>query len=283
MRKVLLACDGPHFSSAAFDFIRHMNEEENVMVTGVFLSSASQPSLWKYTNGITGPLMLPVAEPATVVAGSIAQFEAACLREGMDYCIHKDDEDFAIRELKEESRFADLLLVGSSCFYSTSKGHPNAYLMALLQEAECPVIAVPETYQYPEKIVLTYDGSASSVFAIKQFAYLFPQWKHKPTLLVFAGKGNALPYQVHMEELASRHFTDLTIEQLPIDPLKYMTTWLENNKNTIVVTGSAGHAGWLSLFTKKDFVTELLEDHHEHFLYEQKLDGNCLPVFISHR
>ena len=285
MRKVLLACDGPHFSDKAFEFIRHMNEEEKVLATGVFLATAESPALWNYASGATGPLMLPVEEDSdhTNVSSSVRHFEELCRKNDIEYRIHTDNNEFAIKELKEESRFADLMVIGTSCFYANRKEHPNSYLMDVLHESECPVLAVPESYTYPGKIVLTYDGSASSVHAIKQFIYLFPEWKDKPAILVFAGNQEKIPYQVSMEELASRHFNDLAIQQLPIDAVKYLTVWLENERDAIIVTGSSGRSRWTPLWGRKDFLSELLEDQHEHYLYEQKLEGNCLPVFIAHR
>jgi nucleotide-binding universal stress UspA family protein len=285
MRKIILACDGPHFSEKAFDFVRQMNEEECVLVTGVFLASAAKNTLWNYASGLTGPLLVPVAEEFEhpEVADSIHHFVDLCQRNNIEYRVHQDDHEFAIRELKEESRFADVLVIASGCFYSNIKGHPNGYLLDVLQESECPVLVIPESYAYPQRVVLAYDGSSSSVFAIKQFIYLFPEWKSKPALLVYAGEGNEVPYQEAIEELASRHFGDLTIQVLPIDPVKYMSTWLENERDAIIVTGCTGRSRWSTFFGKKDFVNEILGDQQAHYLYEERLDGNCLPLFIAHR
>jgi hypothetical protein len=95
MRKVLLACDGPHFSDKAFEFIRHMNEEEKVLATGVFLATAESPALWNYASGATGPLMLPVEEDSdhTSISWSVRHFEELCRKNDIEYRIHTDNKE----------------------------------------------------------------------------------------------------------------------------------------------------------------------------------------------
>ena len=49
------------------------------------------------------------------------------------------------------------------------------YLKDVLHDVACPVLLVPEKFDFPESVILAYDGSEESVYAIKQFAYLFPE------------------------------------------------------------------------------------------------------------
>ena len=118
---------------------------------------------------------------------------------------------------------------------------------------------------------MLYDGSKSSAYAIKQFTYLFPRLCTNKTLLLYAGenKENEIPEQVNMEELAARHFPDLTLFKLEIDPYKYLDTWAADRKNAILVSGSFGRSAFSQLF-HKSFITEILRLHR-------------LPVFIAHR
>ena len=39
-----------------------------------------------------------------------------------------------------------------------------------VHDAECPVLIVPEDCPFPVNVILAYDGSDDSVFAMKQFA-----------------------------------------------------------------------------------------------------------------
>jgi hypothetical protein len=287
MKKILFACDGEHFSQGAFDFVRRLNEDEPLLLTGVFLSNAEFSSLWSYANGLSGPLFVPVVEQPDqdALSRSIRHFEQLCQQQGIEYRIHRDHFDFALSELKRETRFADLLVIGSQCYYENLKGVPNPYLQDTIYHAECPVVIVPENFLYPQSVILTYDGTASSVAAIKQFMYLFPEWRTKRSLLVVAGVADenaAIPYQTEIEEWASRHFSDLTIVPLCIDPSKYFTTWIENEKGAMLVCGKQGKGNWFSFF-RKNFLEEVLQDQAKHEFFEQELEGNQLPIFIGGR
>ena len=84
-----------------------------------------------------------------------------------------------------------------------------------LQHTECPVMVVPEKFHFPSLNLLAYDGSTSSVFAIKQFAYLFPDLCDNKTILVYAAEETEdIPAEVNIEELAASHFSNLAITVL---------------------------------------------------------------------
>jgi hypothetical protein len=132
MKKVLLAFDSTHFSEGAFEFARRMNEMNSILLTGVFLPQVDYANLWSYSGGgISGPLYVPLVEgaDADAVAKSIERFELSCQKNDINYRVHKDFYDFALPELKKETRFADLLIIGSESFYENlGTGDPNDYL-----------------------------------------------------------------------------------------------------------------------------------------------------------
>ncbi|HYM95517.1 MAG TPA: hypothetical protein VET23_15365, partial [Chitinophagaceae bacterium] len=123
---------------------------------------------------------------------------------------------------------------------------------------------------FPSSNLLTYDGSEASVYAIKQFAYLFPEFTDNKTILIYIKeKGEKeLPEQVSIEELAARHFKDLTLLRLEANPKKYFSSWLLENKGGILISGAFGRSA-LSRSFRKSFVTETIREHK-------------LPVFIAH-
>src|SRR5207245_6571487 len=105
-------------------------------------------------------------------------------------------------------------------------------------------LLVPEEFDSIDSIILSYDGSKSSVFAIKQFVNLLPELCTKETLLVYAADSNKeIPDLTYIEELAGQHFPDLTFYKLDIDPKAYFGTWLSERKNTLIVTVSFGRSG----------------------------------------
>ena len=274
MKKILLAFDGEHFSEGAFEFGRSMNEMNHVMLTGVFLPHVNYSNLWSYGDGMSGAVFIPLveADDEEAVKKNIERFESLCRKNNIEYRIHKDLNDFALPELKKETRFADLLIIGSESFYENiGTSEPNEYLKDALHGVECSVIVVPEKFDFPKINILAYDGSESSVYAIKQFAYLLPELVNNKTLLVYAKQNGdiEIPNEAYVEELVARHFSDLTVTKLDIDPKKYFATWLSEKKSAILVSGSFSRSSFSLLFNKS-FIAEVIKEHN-------------LPVFITHR
>ncbi len=275
MKKIILAFDGTHFSEGAFEFARRLNELQPILLTGVFLPQTQLANLWSYVDGAgIGSSFIPMLEDSesALVQKNIDRFEKLCQGNGIDYRIHKDFFDFAIPELKKESRYADLLVLGSELFYENiGTGSPSDYMRDALQDLKCPVLLVPEKFDFPESIILAYDGSEDSVYAIKQFAYLFPELANRNSLLVYANTDaeEDFPDKILVEELAARHFGNLTLFKLDVKPKKYFSTWISEKKSAMLVSGSYGRSGLSQLF-KKSFIKEVIADHR-------------LPVFIAHK
>jgi nucleotide-binding universal stress UspA family protein len=273
MKKILLAFEGTHFSEGAFEFARRLNELQPILLTGVFLPQTELANLWSYADPVGGPFIPTVeSSEAEIVHQNIAGFERLCQGNGIDYRVHKDFYDLALPELKKESRYADLLILGSEVFYKNiGILTPYNYLKDVLQNIDCPILVVPENFDFPESIILAYDGSEESVYAIKQFAYLFPELTEAETVLVYANDNaeRDFPDKVQIEELAARHYRNLTLFKLDVNPKKFFGLWVSEEKSAILVSGSYGHSGLSRLF-KRSFVKEVIADHK-------------LPVFIAHK
>src|SRR6478735_11204086 len=115
MKKILLAFDGTNSSEGAFEFARRLNELSPILLTGVFLPQVEVANLWSYADGVGSPLMIPLVEAgdSELILENIARFEERCKHSGIEYRVHKDLFDLALPELKKESRYADLLILGS--------------------------------------------------------------------------------------------------------------------------------------------------------------------------
>lgn len=274
MKKVILAFEGTHFSDGAFEFANTLNRKEKILLTGIFLPQVILSNLWSYADSTAGPLMVPLMEDenAEVIQNNVKKFQQLCTQNNIDYCVHKDFFDFALPALKKETRFADLLILGSESFYKNiGSGQPNEYLKEAIHGAECPVILVPEKYAFPAANILAYDGSESSVFAIKQFAYLLPEFAQNPTLLVSVSGDKDQPIQdkSNIEELALRHFPDFSTTNLDIDSKEYFASWISEKKNSILVSGSFGRSSFAIMF-RKSFSADVIAAHQ-------------VPVFITHK
>ncbi|MGB4937742.1 MAG: hypothetical protein WBO30_12050 [Ferruginibacter sp.] len=274
MKKLIIALDGQNFPKGAFEFAKAINTHSKLLLAGVFLSPVDYSKILAYT-GMEGMTVMPEwmmkNEEDLPVAKNISLFKEACTAEGIDFRIHKDTDLMAISSLIEESRFADALLISSDLFYSNvSKEQPNFYLEEVLKKSECPVLLVPENYNEPERVILAYDGNESSVFAIKQFAYVFPELCQKEAILLsITGHEDDLPEYSLITELVSRHYPNLKIQNLHLKNKKDFTEWMTTKPDSFIVMGAFSRSIFSQLF-KKSFAAEVI--------HEIKM-----PQFISHK
>ncbi len=273
MKKVIIAFDGDHFSEGAFRFLLDLNSNGPILATGVFLPRVDYMELLYSFGGISGPVYYKdfAIEDTASVEQNIARFKKRCEQNDIEYRVHPNMDAHIISNLRLETRFADLMLISSELFYKNlGEDSHEEYMTDALQKTECPIVLVPEQYKSVENAILAYDGSAASVFAIKQFSYLMPQFSGLKTLLVSAGvKQDEETGISNIEEFAARHFSDLIITNLNIDPIKYFNTWLQNNGNSILVAGAFGRSA-LSEMLRKSFITDAIQDHK-------------MPIFIAHK
>jgi len=277
MKKVLLAFDGSNFSEGAFEFARRLNDFEPILATGVFMPQVDYANLWSYAaaaNAGTGLAYIPLIEEeeSDLVRNNVQRFEELCQKNGIAYRVHQDLFDFALPELKKESRFADVIILGGELFYKgISETNQFLYLRDAIHATESPIIIVPEKYEFPTTNVLAYDGSSESVYALKQFAYLLPDLAKNPTLLVYSegDQDKDFPSKQQIVELATQHYRDLTFYKLELNPRKFFNTWITNEKGSILICGSFSRSAFSQLF-KKSFIRDIIIDHK-------------IPVFIAHK
>lgn len=273
MKKILVAFDNAHFSEGAFEVARRINEIQPVFLTGLFL-----PAVY-YANSSVGateesqPFFIPLteSEDIEVINESIYRFEKLCNKNNIRYVVHTNPDDAAIPSLKLETRFSDLLILGSQRFYKNLGSlKPNAYLKYALHESECPVLLVPEKFDFPTSNILAYEGSDSAVYAIKQFKYVFAELCKQKTYLLYATEKNndEIPHLAYIEELLNTAFDDFELKKLDVHPRKYIAQWINEIKGAILVTGSYGRSDFAEFF-RKSFINEVISQHQ-------------IPIFIAH-
>ncbi len=275
MNKVILTFDGHHFSKGAFEFVRRLNELRPVLLSGIFLPEIVYPGAYGFTGKgmLEMPSLIPFLQEydEEVLDENTRVFKALCESNGIEYRVHKCYGDFAMPQLKRETRYADVLVISSELFYrNTQDGEPDDYVDITLRHSECPVLILPEACDFPDNILLAYDGSESSVYAIKQFAYLFPELCSKSTLLVYAGgMDDELPDESYIKELAPRHFNDLAMMTFSTGSKDDFTDWMAARNKSLVVTGSYDRSAF-SEFFRKSFAEDLIKSHR-------------VPVFVAHK
>ena len=275
MNKVVLLSDHEQLASSSFSWAMLLQEQAPILLTGVFLPTASYLDLLVYYSGSFSTPVYEFQESENAVtteANAAATFRKMCVKSHIEYRIHEVEGSHIADTLQKETRFADLLICCNEAAYKNIEDVIfNDYTRDLLSRSECPILLVPSEYFRPKNVILAYDGSADAVAAIKQFAHTLPGLTRLDTLIVYmhADAKESLPDQAYLEELAARHFMNLQFFKAPLNPGKHLDKWLHDQKETILVTGAYGRDTIAQLF-HKSFVSDLLK--------KQKL-----PIFIAHK
>jgi len=213
MKKIIAAFDGLKYSESTRDYAIYMAKQTNTHLVGVFMDDRIYNSYKVYELMVkddkSGDKMkkLEAKDKATRDAAA-KDFEKACQKEGLEYTIHHD-HNIAINELKHESIYADLLIIDSkeTLTHYTEK-QPTRFIRDLLNDAQCPVLLVPQKKSPIQKVVLLYDGEPASVHAIKMYSYLLSELKDIETEVISVNPANTtlhMPDNKLMKEFMKRH------------------------------------------------------------------------------
>jgi len=278
MEKILLALDAQHINTETIDFACYLARVTNSRLTGVFLEDVLSEDTDAFRTfrqvaemqGGADAHQTTIASRADATEANIKTFRQCCDNRGAHAHIHRD-RGIPLDEVVVESRFADLLIVDAETSFAKKKGSiPARFVKDVLQEAECPVILAPYSFHAIDEVVFAYNGSASSVFAIKQFTYLFPEWKQKKATIVDVKEkeDNAIEHQYKMKEWLRAHYADVELKVLIGDPSDQLFGYLIEKKNAMVVMGAYGRTMMSNFFRRS----------HAHLIVKTV----NLPIFITH-
>jgi hypothetical protein len=182
MEKILLAIDPFNPSTNALDFAGFLGRLTHSKITGVFLENLAaekKDKLLQLTAHQDEAEPDENSEKLRQIETHINWFKEGCIAREVCYKVHRD-AGVPARELIIESRFADAMVVDAGTSFDKSEaGVPSEFIRNILKKSECPVIIAPEKFESVEEIVFTYNGTATAIFAIKQFTYLFPELRNK--------------------------------------------------------------------------------------------------------
>jgi hypothetical protein len=271
MKKILLPLTGDHYPQDLLDFVGRLHAQAPVLVTAAALPVSDYAGMLEAE--------LPGAVPGTNEGDEeqrarrqCRKVERACEDMGIPCKMHLDLEDFALPCLRKESRYADLMLLDSRHFFEErDSGQPNAWMKDTLHRSECPVLLLPGKTTLPGEVILTYDGSAESVFAIKEFAHLFPEFHTVQTTLVYINDETdaRIPEESSIRELGRLHFKKFRVLNLRMKSTEFFDNWVGMMTNPWLVTGSFGRSALSQLF-RGSFSDALIRRHQ-------------VPVFVAHR
>lgn len=276
MKKLLLAIDAEKPDVQSLEFGIYLARLTGSSLTGVFLENlpASQPGV-KFVYGSAFVETIGAeADPETtfkekVTDENIRKFKAACEAQGVSYQVHRD-QDVPLEDMIAESRYADLMISGPLLFAASPLETPAGMVKSLLVKSECPVIVAPYHTQPVDKILFACDGSASALFAIKQFTYLFPELSSADLTVLQADEG-AVFGEEEKEKLygyLKGHYSRINFKDLRGKPKDELFDYSLRETNAFLIMGAYGRS-WLSNLFRTS-TAELV------------LQLNTLPVFITH-
>lgn len=276
MKKILAIFDATKYSATTSRYAIELAKSSNSMLVGVFIRDMRFSNFsYSYVADVPFVDFNAIEESNTAelekAALNIYLFKHACDKVGVHHKVHLD-KGVPIQEVIKESAYADLIVVDAkTSFFSFDDNTPAHFLKDILADCYCPILIVPADYHAFEKIVLCYDGSPSSTFAIKMFAYLFPELRsiQATVVTVNATVGNHLQQESNLKDLIKQHFhkVDYSILRGKVEE-ELMQFLKQENENAVVVMGAYGRSS-LSRFIHHSLSNRIIKDI-------------SLPVFITH-
>ena len=273
MQKIILAMNAAVLNNSSIEFACYIAAKTKSRLYAVFLEEVKLLERIEIETGdITVTEQVEVMGNCPIALSqvqiNVEVFKSTCNRHNVPFSVHID-RGFALREIITESRFADLLItdVNTSFDDERQEGIPSRFVKDLLKQAECPVIISPMDFDSLNEIVFTYDGSESSVFAIKQFAYLFPEaGDTKITLIqILREKTTEITQKEKLKEWLMMRYEGVHFEVLHGDPDEILFERYFTQKNKMLVMGAYGRKLFCFRSTA-DLVLKTLD----------------IPVFIAH-
>ena len=276
-KKIIAVFDGFRFSQSTLDYAIQLTKEADAFLVGVFLDE----SIYRSYNVSQVLNSYKNAEQVMEKMDKIDQekrdqsvkiFQQACGQANVHHTFHRNT-DIAIQELKQESIFADLMIINDNeTFNRFEEKPPTTFIRDLLSDVQCPVLVVPDTYKEIDKITLLYDGGPSSVFAIKMFSYIFNGMENIP-VEVFSvkekNKGNHLPNNKLVREFIKRHFPKAKFIVMKGDAEEQIPGYLRNHKGNEMVVLGAYRRSEISRWFKTSMADILMKELET-------------PLFIAH-
>lgn len=275
MEKILLVLNAQQPDAASIDFACKVAAYAGSSLTGLFIENV-------YAAGAP----LTTAEGSYIPASGEGETTMAVLTETeraikifLDKCREKAittqvcvEKGEPIQKVLAESRFADMVVLDPELhFYNESTQLPSHFTKEILSRAECPVMLAPEMSQDIQEIVFCYDSSASSVYAIKQFTYLFPALSGMPVRVLEVnktGRDDEDENHHNLKEWLQAHYTTVYSQTLQGEAREELFDYLFEKTGKVVVMGAYGRS-LLSTFFRRSSADVLI----------RTID---MPIFITH-
>lgn len=275
MKKIVVIIDALNFREELLDIYQHIANVLNGTLTIVFLEDENGPALMvpNLSEGIPSykyEIVLKAArEKERVINEHTLLLEKGCEKRNILFSFHKD-KGVPVEEAIEESRFADLMLISRDTSFSMLyDSNPPGFLKNILTDAQCPVLVLPDIQTDFKEAVLAYNGTFSSMFAIRQFIYLFGELDMKITVgYVVENDEVSIPHKQQLKEYLKGYFDNIEYKMLEGAPDEAFIQLLEEKKDCVVTFGAYGRSRF-SRFFRRSSADNIL----------RKINA---PIFITH-
>lgn len=277
MKKFIAAIDGLRYSQGTAEYAAELAKSAGAHLVGVSLEDIgyrSYPISEVVHNNKLDEAAMKAKDDRDREKRkqSISQFENICREKGLNFAIHRD-RNVALRELLQESVYADLLVIDKNeTLVRFDEKHPSRFIRDLLAEVQCPVLVVPGPYQAIDKLLFLFDGEPSSVYATKMLSYILPVFDRLPVEVLTVKNEKAsfhLPDNTLMKEYMKRHYPEAGYHVVKGIPDEEIIRYVKGQPvNTLVVTG-AYRRGMVSRWFRESMADTLMQQTHQ-------------PLFIAH-
>jgi len=276
MEKILFLVDQKGIDKSALDFACYLADITHSKLNGIFMDPENfrlgMAEKILYESGEKQSAAPLFSEPFrnTSLAEHKRAFALACSSKGIR-CLENKDSIFSAADIVKETRFADLLIIGGQTSIGTlAETPPTALVKEILSKSECAVIIAPLDFTGIEEVIFAYDGSESSMYAIKQFTYLFPQFSVERVIYLQVNnqEGDEVVSHEKFSAFLQMHYSAVGYHVLHGKAGDELFAYLLTKKNILVVIGAYGRSAVSTALRKS--TAELL------------LKTTPLAVFITH-
>ena len=276
MKKIIAAVDALNFTEEELLSYRYLADKARGHLTVLFLENIAGESILQAAGSGTAFLNYDELYAESVKAREQKAKEnrerlASFYRDNsMDVTV-RDFPGVPVPEVIKEARFADLLLIRNTTSFSVFPDtNPPRFVRELLVDAECPVMVVPETFHHIHEIIFTYNGTASSMFAIRQFTQLFDGFSELPVKVVYVTENEEkkMPSRKLLVDYLASHYEDVQYQSLDGTPSAELLAITLTKTHSVITFGAYGRSKASRFFHRSDS--------------ESILRTANIPLFITH-
>ena len=274
MEKIVVVCDSHKIDMSTIDFGCYLSKLTHSSLSGILLDNTIQDIIAEKTH-MPHYATAEKSRTGDPVVMDSDQAMIYFMEQSRKRGVHSDvvvSKGAPSETVLYESRFADLLVVAPDLtFLGDADDLPSSFVKHLLVKSECPVILAPHSFEKIDQITFCYDGTASSLFSIKQFTYLFPQFKNMPVMLLEVRDSVIREAdEGHTRTLSwlKAHYDHVNFHFLQGRVNEELLIYFMDKKDVFIVMGAFGRNLVSILFRKSTS--------------EKVIQSADLPLFIAH-